>query len=374
MSEGRFRIAVLGCKGLPFPGGIETIMMEIGRRFVRCGYGFDVFVRRHYMRKHGKIKHYDGIELHYSIGLHTKHMDAISHSFSAMFKVLLGRYDIVYFNAIGITLLAGIPKLFGRKVIVQVHGLDFRRAKWGLIARLWLRLSCYTTVWFADRILCVSRVDKRYFDQRFGVDCVYIPNGMRPVEPSAANRIYQRWGLERGKFVLFMARLVPEKGCHLILEAFKGLNTDKRLVVAGSDFHGSGYAARLKRSAGDDVLFAGFVEGELKRELLSNAFCFVLPSLLEAMPLSLLEAMGYGRCIIASDLEEIRDILQSDGIYFRTGSVADLRRRLSEVLSDPESAISRGRSLQRRVRAFHDWDRLFDAYLQVVENIASSFR
>lgn len=365
-------IAVLGVKGLPFTGGLEIIMEEIGQRFVRSGYGFDVFVRKHYMVGKRDLKTYKGIRLRYSWGVHSKHLDAISHSFTALVKILCGHYDIIYINAIGVSVLGFIPKLFGKKVIVQVHGLDFRREKWGKIAKWFLKLSCLTTVWFADRIICVSMQDKDYFERRFGVNCIFIPNGITVKEKIAPDLIRKEWGLEENGYILFMARLVREKGCHLLLEAYRDLDTDKALVIAGDDSHKETYAENLKKQASDRILFVGFVDGKIKHELLSNAYCYVLPSTLEAMPIALLEAMSFGNCIVASDLPELEAVLGGNDLLFRTGCVYDLREKLSFALANPALVRDQGRKMVELVKCNHDWDRIYERYQGVVEGLSKT--
>jgi len=365
------RLAVLGAKGLPFAGGLEIIMEEIGQRFVRAGYGFDVFVRKHYMAGKLHLKTYKGIGLRYSRGIHSKHLDAISHSFTALIKIIFGGYSIVYMNLIGLSVLGFIPILFGKKLIIQVHGLDFNRDKWGKLARKILKFSCYTTVWFADRILCVSVEDQAYFKRRFGVPCILIPNGVTEKESLTPNVIKQKWGLDKNSYILFMARLVKEKGCHLLLEAYHNLCTDKVLVIAGDNYHKEPYSENLKQRSSDHILFVGFVDGRAKYELLSNAYCYVLPSTLEAMPISLLEAMSFGNCIVASDLPELKSVLKGDGLLFQTGSVHNLREKLSYALSHPDFVKDQGQKMRERVRSDHNWDRIFRRYLNVVEDLIS---
>jgi len=371
VSKSKAKIAVLGVKGLPFTGGLEIIMEEIGQRFVSLGYGFDVFVRKHYMTDKHNFKTYKGIRLRYSPGIHSKHLDAITHSLTALIKIILDRYDIIYINAIGISVLGFIPRLFGKKVIIQVHGLDFKREKWGTFAKLFLKFSCFTTVLFADRILCVSMEDKVYFDHRFGVNCIFTPNGVTEKKRLLPGVIREKWGLKENGYILFMARLVKEKGCHLLLKAYRGLETDKLLVVAGDNSHREPYSEDLKKQASDRILFIGFVDGREKVELLSNAYCYVLPSTLEAMPLSLLEAMNLGNCIIASDLPELKAVLKDDGLLFRTGDAIDLRKKLSRALTDPAFVKDQGRKMIERVRTNHNWDRIFQQYLCVVEGLSS---
>ncbi len=344
-------------------------MEEIGQRLVREGFRFDVFVRKHYMEGKQHLKVWKGIGLRYSPGIHSKHLDAISHSITALCKILLDDYEIVYINAIGISLLAFVPKALGRKVIVQVHGLDFKRAKWGGIARSVLRLSCLTTVWFSDLIICVSEQDKAYFDERFGTDCLFIPNGVTAKRRIPPNLIRRNWGLDPGGYILFMGRLVKEKGCHLLLRAYLQLETDKALVIAGDDPHNAPYCQSLKRYAGDHIHFVGYVDGPVKEELLSNAYCYVLPSTLEAMPLSVLEAMSYGRCVIASDLPELKDVLGDYGLFFEAGSADGLRDAITYALENPDLVERRGRQLKALALDRHDWDTIYQEYRTVIDRV-----
>jgi glycosyltransferase involved in cell wall biosynthesis len=348
---------------------LEIIMEEIGQRLVREGFRFDVFVRKHYMEGKQHLKAWKGIGLRYSPGIHSKHLDAISHSITALYKILLDDYQIVYINAIGVSLLAFVPKALGRKVIVQVHGLDFRRAKWGRIARAVLRLSCLTTVWFSDLIICVSEQDKAYFDERFGTDCVFIPNGVTAKRRIPPDLIRKNWGLDTGGYILFMGRLVKEKGCHLLLSAYLRLETDKTLVIAGDDPHNAPYCQSLKRHAGDHIHFVGYVDGLEKEELLSNAYCYVLPSTLEAMPLSVLEAMSYGRCVIASDLPELKDVLGDHGLFFETGSADGLRDAIAYALENPDLVERRGSQLKALALDRHDWDTIYKEYRTVIDRV-----
>jgi glycosyltransferase involved in cell wall biosynthesis len=368
-SKKKNSIVVLGCKGLPFTGGLEIIMEEIGRRFVDDGYRFDVFIRRHYTPDGQRPDSHKGIGLRYSPGIHSKHFDTITHSFTALTETLLEPYDLVYINTIGLSTLGFIPKILRKKVIIQVHGLDFQREKWNQLAKLYLKFSCYTTARFADRIICVSAEDKAYFDSRFKTNCVYIPNGVSIKEKIDPEIIKERWGLTSKSYILFMARLVKEKGCHFLLDAYRNLETDKTLVVAGDNSHKESYSQVLKQQNSERIKFVGFVDDRIKDELLSNAYCYVLPSTLEAMPLSILEAMSFGNCILASDLPAIRSILGSSGIYFRAGDILDLKDRLSFVLSNPELATSQGVQHSEYVAKNHNWDNIYMKYKELINQV-----
>lgn len=365
----KIKIAVLGVKGLPFTGGLELIMEEIGSRLIKDDFIFDVFVRKKYMTSHPDLKFYRGVRLKYSWGLNSKHFDAISHSITALLYIILNKYNIVYINAIGLSVLAFLPKLLGSKVIVQVHGLDFNREKWGRIAKLFLKFSVYTTVWFSDKILCVSKQDKQYFDNKFNTECIYIPNGVNIQDKVEPNIIEKKYGLLRDTYILFMARLVMEKGCHYLIEAYNKLNTDKLLIIAGDNNHREAYTEELKKNESDKIKFIGFVNGALKEELLSNAYFFVLPSTLEAMPMSLLEAMSYGNCVITSDLPELINILNDDELIFKTGDPIHLYGKLKFYLNNPSIVQIKRNRMLNIIKKNHDWNLIYNQYKKVLDDL-----
>jgi glycosyltransferase involved in cell wall biosynthesis len=188
----------------------------------------------------------------------------------------------------------------------------------------------------------------------------------------APNLIKKKWGLEKDGYILFMARLAEEKGCHLLLEAYQGLDTDKILVIAGDDSHHGAYSRSLRKKASDRVVFVGFVDGMVKDELLSNAYCYVLPSTLEAMPISLLEAMSFGNCIIASDLPELRAVLEDSGLLFQRGCTHSLREKLSLALANPAFAKRQGAMMAEQVKLNHDWDAICREYQDIIDELGDT--
>ena len=173
-------------------------------------------------------------------------------------------------------------------------------------------------------------------------------------------------GERRVRPVPFAAR--PGKGAHLLVEAFRRLDTPLRLVVAGGSSHSDDYVRRLQGTAAGDtrILFAGPVAGAKWAELLSNARLFVLPSTLEGMPIVLLEAMGHARPCLASDLAESLEIVEPDpggprfARTFRAGDADDLARALGEALADPAGMAATGRAAREMVRARFGWDAIAD--------------
>ena len=358
----KLKIAVLGAKGIPHPGGIELVMEEIGSRLVKKGHKFDIFVRKHYMRDKD-FNSYKGMGLPLSKGIHSKNLDAITHSFSALIKILLSGYDIVYFNSIGLSTLSWIPRVFGIKSVVHTHGLDWKRGKWGAFAKKLLRFSAYTSVVFPNLTLCACLEDKRFLEQTYGKKCIYLPNGA-PQRVVRTPKLIRQYGLEGRDYFLFMSRLVPEKGCHLLLKVWQELSSSQKkgmkLVIAGDSNHRDDYYySLLEYKSLQDIVFTGFATGTLKEELLSNAYCFVQPSTVEGLPISILEALNYGLYVLASDIIENRDALQNCGVTFQSGNPDNLKRKIEEIVNmKPDILEKESIKAKEFVTREYDWDQI----------------
>ena len=228
--------------------------------------------------------------------LDKKGLAAMTSSFSAAVKAAFGKYDVVHFHAEGPCAVMWIPRLFGKKCIATIHGLDHQRAKWGRFASWYIRTGEKCAVRFAEHIIVLSENVKNYFKDTYDRETVFVPNGVLPAEPVAAEEIVSQYGVNKDEYILFLGRLVPEKGVKYLIQAYKELDTDKKLIIAGGSSDSSEHMQELQSLAGDDprIIFTGFVQGRILEELYSNAYVYVLPSDLEGMPLSLLEAMSYG--------------------------------------------------------------------------------
>ena len=230
-----------------------------------------------------------------------------------------------------------LPRLFGKKCIATIHGLDHQRAKWGKFALWYIRSGEKCAVRFANEIIVLSENVQNYFLDTYKRKTVFIPNGVTRPETVAASEIVEKYGICKDEYILFLGRLVPEQGAKYLIEAYKNLRTDKKLVIAGGSSDSGEHEAELKALAsGDDrIVFTGFVQGRLLEELYSNAYVYVLPSDLEGMPLSLLEAMSYKNCCLTSDIPECASVTGEYGVTFEKGSVADLTDKLQYLCDTP---------------------------------------
>lgn len=191
---------------------------------------------------------------------------------------------------------------------------------------------------FADEMIVLSEEIKQYFMKDYGRRTVFIPNGVNRPEIRAVDMIRQKWGIEKDNYILFLGRIVPEKGEKYLIEAFKKVKTDKKLVIAGGSSNTDGFIQELKRQAKEDsrIIFTGFVQGRLLEELYSNAYIYTLPSDIEGMPLSLLEAMSYGNCCVVSDIPECAEVVEDKAVVFKKGDINDLREKLQRLCDDKE--------------------------------------
>lgn len=341
-NERVLNIAMFGHKRIPSrEGGIEVVVAELSTRMAAMGHNVTCLNRSgHHVSgqefDEEQLSEYNGVRLKKVWTLDKKGLAAMSSSVSAAFKTAFGKYDVVHIHAEGPAFMCWLPKLFGKRVIVTIHGLDWARAKWGKFASWYIKKGERNAAKHADEIIVLSKGVQDYFLNTYKRETVFIPNGVSRPESMESDEIERRWGLTKDDYVLFLGRLVPEKGIHYLLEAWKGIFTSKKLVIVGGSSDTSDYTTRLRKLAGDNVIFTGFQQGRVLDELYSNAYVYVLPSDLEGMPLTLLEAMSYGNCCLVSSIEECTQVIGDHGVVFEKGNVDDLRKKMQELLDKPE--------------------------------------
>jgi glycosyltransferase involved in cell wall biosynthesis len=361
------KIAMYGLKGIPYTAGVEIVVEELGSRLASRGHEVVVYVRPQYTDTNQKT--YRGMRLVCLPSIPTKNLDAITHSFLAAFVSLLEKPDIVHIHSTGNSIFAFLPRLFNIPSLVQSHGLDWQRAKWGRFARTYLKLTDFTTTYFPTVTTAVSEKLQHYYMSKFKRPVIYIPNGVAPIKKVPPREI-QKYGLKGNDYIFFASRLVPEKGCHYLIEAYQMLaQTDKKLVIAGDAWAKDPYAVALKKNAGERILFLGFVQGNLLAELLSNAYLYVLPSEVEGLSMGLLEAMNYGNCALVSDIEENLEVLGDAGETFKSGSSKDLALKLKLLLDDEEKVNQYRYLAQNTFNQEYDWEKVTDCYEKLYQSL-----
>ena len=365
------RIAMLGHKRIPSrEGGIEVVVDELSTRMATLGHSVTAYNRKGKHVSGGevrRVKEYKGVRIVEVSTIDRKGLAAFTSSFFSSLFSAFGKYDVVHIHAEGPAFFSFIPKLFGKRVIVTIHGLDWQRAKWGKFASWIIRTGEKNAVKYADEIIVLSQGVQEYFQREYGRKTVFIPNGVNRPEKKEAEEIKEKWGVTRDSYILFLGRIVPEKGEQYLIEAWKEIESDKKLVIAGGISDTVGYGKELKELAADDerVIFTGFVHGRVLEELYSNCYVYVLPSDLEGMPLSLLEAMSYGNCCLVSSIKECTEVVEDKAVSFRKSDVADLKEKLQELIEDQNKVEKYRSDAADFICNKYNWDDVVEKTLRI---------
>ena len=371
----KLNIAMLGHKRIPSrEGGIEIVVEELSTRMVKLGHSVTCFNRsgHHVSGKEfdgGSIKEYKGVKLKSVITINRKGLAAMTSSFFGAIFTALGKYDVVHFHAEGPCAMLWLPKLLGKRCIATIHGIDWQRAKWGGFASKYIKFGEKVAAKYADEIIVLSEGVQKYFMDTYGRKTVFIPNGVnRPILRSP-QLIKEKYGLDKDGYILFLGRLVPEKGITYLIEAFKGVTTDKKLVIAGGSSDTDAFMQELKRLAegNDQIVFTGFVQGQMLEELYSNAYVYTLPSDLEGMPLSLLEAMSYGNCCLTSDIAECEEVVEDKAILFKKSDIDDLKEKLQYACDNPDAVKKLKDEAADFICGKYNWDDVVEQTLKLYQ-------
>lgn len=369
----KLKIAMLGHKRIPSrEGGIEIVVEELSTRMVALGHDVTCYNRggHHVSGKEfdkKELKEYKGVKLKTVLTVNLRGIAAMSASVFASIRAAFGRYDVVHFHAEGPCAMLWLPKLFGKKCITTIHGLDHQRAKWGKFASTYIMLGEKCAVKFADEIIVLSEGVQKYFMDTYGRETKFIPNGVNKPILKDAEIITEKYSLKKDKYILFLGRLVPEKGIKYLIEVFKNIKTDKKLVIAGGSSDTDEFAKELKELSKEDkrIIFTGFVQGRELEELYSNAYLYCLPSDLEGMPLSLLEAMSYGNCCLVSDIDECASVIEDKGIVFKKSDVEDLKEKLQMICNNEEMAKNYKKEASEFICKKYNWDDMVEKTLEL---------
>lgn len=358
------RIAMIGHKRFGSrEGGVEVVVTELARRMAALGHEVTCYDRSGSDVMTGEAtdvreRVVDGVRVVPVRTIDKKGLAALSSSYFATLTAIKDRPDVIHYHAEGPCVPLPLARRAGIRTAATIHGLDWQRAKWGKLASTYIKMGERAAATKADGLIVLSKANQAYFKKTYGRDAVLIPNGVDEKAPRHADAIKSTWGLDEGSYLLYLGRLVPEKRPELLIKAFKKLKTDKRLIIAGGGSDTSEFERSLRELAKGDnrILFTGFVSGEPLEELYSNAYAYVLPSDVEGMPMSLLEAMAYGCCCVTSNVSECADVLGGAGLTFKQGNLADLASVLGDLLADSAKAKRLGGIARKCVSSNYDWD------------------
>jgi glycosyltransferase involved in cell wall biosynthesis len=349
------RIAMIGIKAIPARfGGFETAVDEISRGLAKLGHEVVVYNRAGMSDYPEHV--YEGVELVTLPTLRSKNLSTIIHALLSTLHVALRRVDVVHYFTTGATLFAPLPRILGKRVVCSVDGTDWQRSKWGKFARWYLRLSERLAVRFCHGLVADSQEVARYYQDTYGAHSTIISYGMR--EPrSQGCECLERFGLQSQGYVLFVGRLVPENNVHVLIRAFEQTKTDKKLVIVGDDPWEKEYVRSLRSSRDVRVVFTGAVYGDGYEQLQRNAYVFVLPDEVGGTHPALVEAMGFGNCVLVNDTPSNLETIGDAGFSYRgQDGDRDLLWKLEFLLKNPEQVSNYRRRAEERARANYRWE------------------
>lgn len=357
------KIAVIGIKGLPSrTSGIEVHAENIYSRLSEK-YHITAFCRKRYCTEICRM--YKKIEIKYIPSINTKCLDAITYTFLSTIIALFEKNDIYHFHALGPASMCWLPKLFGKKVVCTIHGLDWKREKWGRFGKAFLKFGEKMIAKYADEVVVLTKCEKLYFEQKWTRTVNVIPNG---VSIPCFEQQQSKLNIS-GEYILFLARLVPEKGVHYLIKAFNQSDSKKKLVIAGGSSHSNEYITYLKSLAkkNDNILFVGNVAGSDLISLFQNASLYILPSDIEGLPMSLLEAMSYGCTCLVSDIEANVETLGKYGFYFKHSDIQDLTEKINDF--ELGNMKCDKQMLTNYVNENYNWDKIAEMTNTIYERI-----
>lgn len=367
---------MIGHKRIPSrEGGVEIVVEELATRMAARGNRVVAYNRKGHnvagaefddtVNTSNEPFSYRGVRVIPVTTIDAKGMAALSSSFFATLKAIAAKPDVIHYHAEGPCVMLRLAHWAGIRTVATIHGLDWQRAKWGKFASTYLKFGERTAAKCADEVIVLSRNMQEYFKNTYGRDTRFIPNGIERQQPVAAQEITREYGLRKDDYLLFLGRIVPEKGVHYLIEAFRKLDTDKKLVIAGGSSDSAEYYEQIKQMAAQDprIILTGFVQGRMLQELYSNAYIYVLPSDLEGMPMSLLEAMSYGNCCLTSNIAECTEVVGNKAASFAHGSVDALYETLQDLIQHPQKEQEYKDQAADFITGKYSWDSVVDQTL-----------
>ncbi|MCX7010332.1 MAG: WecB/TagA/CpsF family glycosyltransferase [Kiritimatiellaeota bacterium] len=369
------KIAFLGSRGIPARySGFETFYEQLGVRLAERGHQVTVYNRSHFIKDVKGV--YKGVRLVTLPSVPSKHLDTITHTALSSLHALFQGYDIVYYCIVGNSPLCWLPRLTGGHTLLNVDGEDWARGKWGRFAR-WYQLKCERIATHTAHVLIsdAHAVARRYREV-YGHETIFAPYGAN-VQQMTEQDVLARWGLLSRGYVFYVGRLVPENGIDVLIEAFKGVPTDMKLVIVGDAPYAGDYKQRLHAlgSQDDRVVFTGYAFGRDYQQLSSHAYLYVQPSGVDGTRPALLDQMGFGNCVVVRNTPVNMEVIGDCGLYFdRHDLVSSLQAVLARLLSHPEEVVDYRARVRARISGYYNWEWITDFYADLFARMTKQYR
>jgi len=363
-------LAIMGIRGIPASyGGFETLAEELAPRLVEKGHAVTVYGRSNII-KH-KDDYYKGVKLKILPTINHKYFDTVFHAFLCVMHSLFEKYDAILICNAANSVFSFFPRLTGKKVIVNVDGIERKRKKWNPIGRLWYFFGEFFSIIFPNKIIADAEVIQKYYKKRYNKDSVLISYGAC-TEKALSKEILSKFGLKPKEYLLYVSRLEPENNAHIVIKAFEKVKTTKKLIIVGDAPYAREYIDSLKKTKDQRIIFTGFVFGRGYKEFQSHAYCYIHATEVGGTHPALIEAMGFGNCVIANRTPENSEVLAETGITYKKNNVEDLRRKIQSVIDNPQVINELGNKAKKRVKNEYSWDSIADKYEEVFNGLVIS--
>lgn len=362
------RVALLGSRGIPARyGGYETLLDELAPRLVARGFEVTVYCRRHYAKGNARTRR--GARLVRLPSLRTKHLDTPVHTLLSCLHAAAERFDAALVvnsaNALFLPLLA----VAGTPTVLNVDGIEKRRAKWGPFGRAVYALSERLACHFPDALVTDAEVIRAHYLARYGAPSTIVTYGV-DAKPLPAGRTLRRLGVTPRGYFLYVSRFEPENNPHRVAAAYRRVGGELPLLMVGAAPYASQFIASFTTGADPRIRFPGAIYGRGYRELLSHAVASIHATEVGGTHPALVEAMGYGNCVLVNDTPENREVAGATALYFRADDEASLAAQLEHLRAHPEEARARGEAAAERARARFDWESIADAYATLLRGVS----
>ncbi len=352
------RIAILGIRGVPANyGGFETFAEQLGSRLVERGHRVTVYARTTSVPS--SVREYRGMSVVRLPAPRSKYLETVVHTLFAAVHAAFGRYDVAYVcNSANVPAVI-VLMLARKRVVLNVDGLEWQRAKWNRLGRAYYRACAAVAARLPVHVVTDARVIQAYYKGAYGRSTDYFPYGT-DVGSTADDGTLAGLGLEPGRYALYVSRLEPENNAHVVIAAYRSVRTNLPLAVVGAAPYASQYISSLRATTDPRVRFLGAIYGHGYQVLLSNAAAYVQATEVGGTHPALVEAMGVGSAIAANDVPEHHETLGDAGLFYR--GAEELAARLQSILDDPALAEDLRARARRRAIAEFSWDHVTDEY------------
>lgn len=350
------RIAIAGTRGIPANyGGFETFAEELSIRLVQRGHDVTVYGRSNFIRI--PERKYRGVRLVIFPTVRHKYLDTPVHTFISTIHAIFQKFDVILYCNSANAIFTFLPRLFCTRVALNVDGLEWKRAKWGFLGKTIYRFSEFLATFLPNCIVTDAREIQNYYRKKFNKLTICIPYGA-PEKKIETGDTLRKYGLTKGEYVLYVSRLEPENNAHVVVQAFEKVKTNYRLVIVGDSPYSVDYVRQVKSTKDPRIIFTGFVFGQGYGELQSNTYCYIQATEAGGTQPALVDAMGYGNCILANDVPQHREVLGEAGVYFSVREPNDLNQKLQYLLDHPEQVRQFQAKALQRVREKYSWEKV----------------